>query len=111
MDKFSKTGSKAVSVATGAIAATTTTTTTSTHSKKRVIKFMKERIHHKGIKRVSFMSLFKTSVFLKEPNLVQLLGRMPNKGMNSKIWRHTWPPNMFYEIHKAIFYVSFVGIA
>ena len=74
---------------------------------KRLLKgFLGERL--KKIRRVriiTYKKIFKEIVFMKNPNLVQLLGKTPNKGIDYLAWRPTWPPNIHYQISKTQFFV------
>lgn len=71
-------------------------------------KILAARRRPKGFKRVSFLTLFKASVFHRDPNLIDMLFRTPNRGVNYKVWRHTWPENMHYLIVKTDFHVFFI---
>ena len=59
----------------------------------------------KGLKRVSFMPLLRTSLYNKNLSLLKLLSRTPSKGLNYTVWRHNWPPNTHYVVSKTHFFV------
>ena len=62
----------------------------------------------KELRRVSFFPMLKQSIFLNDLNLVQMLARTPNRGLNYKVWRHCWPQNIHYLITKTEFNVEFL---
>eukprot|EP00826_Nyctotherus_ovalis_P063599 TRINITY_DN932_c0_g6_i1.p2 TRINITY_DN932_c0_g6~~TRINITY_DN932_c0_g6_i1.p2 ORF type:complete len:102 (+),score=8.97 TRINITY_DN932_c0_g6_i1:85-390(+) len=66
-------------------------------------KFVRAPRKLKGFRRVGFKQLFKQAVFTLEPNLVEMLGQTPNKGLHYKVWRHCWPENIHYLITKTDF--------